>query len=145
MSGVLTLSYWALANRTPVEERVRVSNQKPPGIDVSYSYPALYPDKNTIFYPYKRGEIDWEVYAKRYINQLYTTGHNELWDMLSKLQDGKDLTIFCYESSAPCHRFIIGELAHRLGHKVLIATKNGTKEFTKDDYIFMLGDDCVEV
>ena len=35
MSGVLTLSYWALANRTPVEERVRVSNQKPPGIDVS--------------------------------------------------------------------------------------------------------------
>lgn len=136
MSGVLTLSYWSIASRTPVEERVRVSNQIPPSIEVAYDYPLLYPDKTSIFYPYKRGEIDWGTYCKRYVNQLSNTAHEELWDMLCKLQDGNNLTIFCYEAGMPCHRFIIGEVAHRLGHKVLVATKDGTREFTKEDYIF---------
>lgn len=68
---------------------------------------------------YKDNKITWEDYKKGYLAQLQVNNKGIL-ELQKLLNNGKDVTIYCYEKDfINCHRSIIAELFRKLGYEVI--------------------------
>ena len=133
MLGKVYLSYWANLKNTPINsERIRISRACP--VDRCYydkNLPSLYPS-DKLLKDFKSGECNWIDYIKRYITSDKAEGIREIEELL---KDGKDVTLFCYCSKMPCHKFILGEIFMRYGYEVLVLEKDKIRPYIKNEYL----------
>jgi len=63
----------------------------------------------------KNGNIDWDIYKRKYIQQIQTNplAMREL-HRIKQLAKTKNVYLVCYEKTPPCHRFILMEMIEAL-------------------------------
>lgn len=98
--------------------KISVARYNPKWLDNKYIddwFLELAPSKD-LLKDYKDNRITKDEFRKRYLKEQNMATINRLKKLLN---NGQDVTIYCYEKPADfCHRHIIGELFRNMGYEV---------------------------
>jgi len=60
---------------------------------------------------WKEGEIDWEEYKVYFKEEMRKKeSQKRIREIATKVRNGKDIRLICFEKNPPCHRFILEEM-----------------------------------
>lgn len=123
--GTLYTSYFAKLQKG-IGIKICISRIVPKWLsdkDFDYCFTNLSPSKELLI-DYKNNKINWETYTKTYLNELADyvkklQSRNQLTALRKKLDEGQDVTLYCYEKSSDnCHRHILGDIFKERGYEV---------------------------
>ncbi len=64
---------------------------------------------------YKKGDIDWEGYTKRFKEEMDSNIHRNMMKEIKKLAETRDVYLICYEPPGKnCHRYILMEMINNV-------------------------------
>ena len=126
MKGTLYTSYFAKIKQGK-GHKISVARFNPKWLnqrDIDEWFRDLAPSVE-LLNDYKNNKIDWKQYTERY-NKYLTEGYftnprinKMVCTIESLLNNGKDVTIYCYEKpSDNCHRHLIGKSFRKMGFEV---------------------------
>ena len=63
---------------------------------------------------YKDGRIDWELFSKRYKQELNKESCKTMMKKIKELSKEKDVYLLCFEKTGNCHRHILLDLINKM-------------------------------
>ena len=87
--------------------------------ELDFSFKGLAPSDN-LLKRYKAGDMSWQQYTELYTVEQHRDDFQQDFNKLKNLLDnGKDVTIYCYEGKySNCHRHIVSSMFKNLGYEV---------------------------
>lgn len=121
--GILYTSYFAKINKGK-GIKLSVARYNPKWLkkgDIEGTLINLAPSKE-LLNKYKYENLSWDKYTEYYLDQINTYDRNvqaDLHTLTTLLNQGHDVTVYCYEKSNDnCHRHILGEKFRSMGFDV---------------------------
>lgn len=121
--GTLYTSYFAKLKKG-VGIKISIARYNPKWLkndDIKGTLVNLAPNRE-LLNDYKYKGISWNEYTKRYKKQIETFDRDiqgDLYTLKTLLNNGEDVTIYCYEKSSDnCHRHILGDIFKEMGYEV---------------------------
>jgi uncharacterized protein YeaO (DUF488 family) len=123
MTGTLYTSYFAKLKKG-IGVKISIARYNPKWLkndDIKGTLISLAPSRE-LLNDYKYKGISWDEYTERYEKQIREFDRDvlaELSFLVNLLDEGQDVTIYCYEKpSDNCHRHILGDIFKEMGYEV---------------------------
>ena len=115
--GTLYLSYFR-QEMYAKGAKYSISIKTPIWVSMDGKLKGLYPSV-TLRNNFKYNGLPWSVYCAEYLDMLKNNDSvNDLKLIQKSLDDGEDVTLFCWEATPPCHRFLVGAYFKFEGYNV---------------------------
>lgn len=134
--GRLILNYWSNWMMTENTYCASVAISSPPRCRfLKKEYSGLAPSKQ-LRNAYKYDGLLWEDFVKEYLIQISQSeqAQRDLEDIKFRLDNGEDVTLFCWEKNKKCHRRILGELFLGWEYVVKECMSFGMVDYVSGDY-----------
>lgn len=122
--GSLYLGYFSVQDKA-VGTRISIAIGTPTWALMDEHLWGLKPDKDELNkFKYKGGS--WEDFAYAYLTKITQSFQalENIQILENRLNNGENITVFCWEAEPTCHRFLLGLVMHLKGYTVYTYDRN---------------------